>query len=117
MEATVILAKCPKTREAYGMRTQKMEDGDWWRTWAFKISSNRAKSEGYDLNKIKGNLYHTSTYNGCPYCGSFGFVKCGKCQKLTCYNNETSLTCQWCGNQMTNITAAEDGFELSGGDI
>ena len=116
MEATIILAKC-KNGQTYGMRTQKMEDGDWWRTWAFPISGSRAKSEGYDLNVIKGNLYSTEKYNGCPYCKGSGFVVCGKCKKLTCYNGEEALTCQWCGNYMSNFQAATDKFELSGGDI
>lgn len=117
MEATVILTKCPKTRRMFGVRIHKMDDGDWWRTWAFPIEERRAKCEGYDLQEIKGNLYSTDKYPGCPYCGTYGFVQCGHCGKLSCYNGEDSLDCMWCGNEMINIVTAEDGFNVNGGDI
>ncbi len=117
MEAVVILEKCSKNRRAFGVRTQKMEDGDWWRTWAFPIDENRARSEGYDLTPIQGNLYRLEEYPGCPYCGAYNFVQCGRCHKISCWNGEKALTCPWCENHMTNIITATDKFELSGGDL
>lgn len=117
MEAAIILAKCPKRKIAYGMRTQKMNDGDWWRTWAFPINEKRAHSEGYDETQVLGNLFATAEYPGCPYCGAKGFVQCNKCKKIACYSGEKSLICPWCGNLMDNITTATEKFSLSGGDI
>ena len=117
MEAVVILAKCSKNKSLYGMRAQKMNDGDWWRTWAFPVDERKAHKEGYDITNIQGNLYHTEDYPGCPYCGAKSFVLCNKCNKITCWKGETRLTCQWCGNDMNNIIAAIERFNLSGGDI
>lgn len=119
MEATVILSKCPKQKLMYGIRTQKMNDGDWWRTWAFPIDERRAKKEGYDITRIQGSLYHTEGYLGCPYCGTKSFVQCNKCQKISCWNGEIRLNCEWCGNDMDNIVSTTEKvtFNLSGGDI
>ena len=94
-----------------------MEDGDWWRTWAFPINESRASSEGYDMTKIQGNLYSTEDYPGCPHCGTSGFVQCGKCGKLSCWNGETTMKCNWCGVQLENIVTTENGFDVSGGDF
>ena len=44
IEAAVITAKCSKGKRTYGIRIQKMEDGDWWRTWAFPIDEKRAST-------------------------------------------------------------------------
>ena len=117
MEAAVILAKCPRYKITYGMRTQKMSDGDWWRTWSFSIDENRAKKEGYDETKFRGSLWYTKEYPGCPYCESKGFAQCNTCHKLMCWNGETHMTCLWCGNELSNIVTATEKFSVSGGDI
>lgn len=117
IEAAVIAAKCPKHKKMYGIRTQKMADGDWWRTWAFPIDEKRAHNEGYDATSVNGNMYYAEGYPGCPYCGSMGFVQCNKCHKLTCWNGESRLTCEWCGNDMDNIAPATEKITLKGGDI
>ena len=39
--------KCPETGKIYGVRTEE-RDGDWVRTWAFKISERTAANEGFD---------------------------------------------------------------------
>lgn len=117
MEAAVILVKCSNGKRVYGIRTQKMSDGDWWRTWAFPVDEKRAKNEGYDETKVQGNLYHTEEYPGCPYCGTKNFVQCNKCKKISCWHGETRMTCPWCGNNMDNIVSATEKFHVSGGDI
>ena len=114
MEANVILIQCGKAKKPFGVRAQLMEDGDWWRTWAFKIDSHRAKSEGYDNNNVVGNLYPTKEYPGCPYCESYSIVQCGNCQKLSCWNGERSMKCGWCEEQMTKIITAETKLNISG---
>lgn len=117
MEATVIVFKCPQRKKILGVRTQKMNDGDWWRTWSFPIDERRAHNEGYDETKVQGNLYHTSEYPGCPYCGTYNFVQCNRCHKISCWNGEESLPCLWCGNNMDNIVTATEKFSVSGGDV
>lgn len=117
MEATVIMQICSQKKRHFGVRVQKMQDQDWWRTWAFEIDERRAKQEGYDVTPVQGNLNCTEEYPGCPYCGSFGFVQCGRCKKISCWNGETSMTCAWCNARLNNIVTATDAFTLSGGDI
>lgn len=117
MEAAVIMQMCSRNKRPFGVRTQKMEDRDWWRTWSFIIDERRAQSEGYDITPVLGNLYATEEYPGCPYCGSYNFVQCNRCRKISCWNKETRMMCPWCSNDMNNIVTATDKFDLSGGDI
>ena len=117
MEAAIILAKCKNRNYTYGIRIQKMDDGDWWRTWAFPIDEQRGNREGYGITRIQGNMFYKEGYPGCPYCKTMDFVQCGKCSKLTCFKGENSMICSWCGNSMNNITPASDKFNVSGGDI
>lgn len=114
MEANILLFKCSKANQMYGVRIQKMNDGDWWRTWAFKIKPHNAKSEGYDKTPVQGNLYPTQEYPGCPYCRTNGFIQCGKCKKISCWNGETSLDCPWCGVRMENFVEATEKFSVVG---
>jgi hypothetical protein len=116
MEANVIIIKCSKPNKAFGARVEKMEDGDWWRTWAFNISAKKASSEGYINNSVIGNLYCTEDYPGCPHCGTTGFIQCHKCNKLSCWNNEERLVCPWCGAELDNIVTATDKFNVSVND-
>jgi predicted RNA-binding Zn-ribbon protein involved in translation (DUF1610 family) len=38
-------------------------------------------------------------YPGCPGCGADGFVRCGQCRKLGCWDDSWELfTCPRCGN-------------------
>ena len=102
MEANVILCRCGRCGNVYGIRVEKMSDGDWWRTWSFKISEKSARHEGFDRNRILGNMYETAEYPGCPYCG-----------RLNCWNHEPALNCSWCGRLMENIVVAADKFDVS----
>ena len=114
MDAKVLIFKCTRVNQPIGVRVQRMEDRDWWRTWAFKISSQIASNEGYDQNQIQGNLYATEEYPGCPHCGTDGFVQCGRCKKVSCWNQEKSLVCPWCGFHMDEIVTATDKFSVTG---
>lgn len=117
MEAAVILAKCPKKNKTYGITTEKKEDGDWWRVWAFPIEERRARNEGFDKTIVQGNLRSTDKYPGCPHCGAKGFVQCNSCHKIACWNGETQMKCPWCGTNMDKITPATEKFNLFGGDF
>ena len=115
MEATVLLAKCKKRNGYYGMRVQRLEDGDWWRTWAFPIDDRDAYRKESVVTSLRGNLFNTKQYPGCPYCGSINLVQCNKCGKLSCWNGEEQLSCPWCGHDMKNFVSSE--VSVSGGDI
>ena len=115
-DANIILTKCHTHKKLFGVRVEKMNDGDWWRTWSFPINESQATNEGFDKSKIQGNLNGTEDYPGCPYCGTWGFVQCNSCRKLTCWQEERSLVCEWCGQMMNNIAVATSKFDVSGGD-
>jgi hypothetical protein len=96
IEANVVLCKCPKTRDVFGMRLEK-RGGDWLRTWAFKVDEQRARREGFDTETTSGTMTPTPEYRGCPYCGTTGLAQC-PCGKVFCWSGETRrLTCPWCG--------------------
>jgi hypothetical protein len=44
LNAKVIMAKCSKTKKAFGIRIEE-RGHDWVRTWAFKIDERKAKRE------------------------------------------------------------------------
>ena len=116
MEATVILARCPDNGQLYGMRTQKMPDGDWRRNWAFPVNARQAKSEGYDKMEIRGSLRYEAGYPGCPYCGAKNLLQCGKCGKLTCWKGGRALVCGWCGIRAERFERVSE-VRVSGGDM
>ena len=103
MQAKIVLCKCPNSKDLYGIRIQK-QNNDWHRTWAFKITEDKAKKEGYENSKITGSMLPTPEYPGCPYrCGSTDIAQCS-CGKLFCWRSETntgsftvgSAVCPWC---------------------
>ena len=83
-EAHVVLARCGKRRETFGIRVERGADGAWHETWAFRIDAKRASAEGYGSQMLSGRVVTDETYPGCPYCEAEGWVLCGSCGKLTC---------------------------------
>lgn len=117
MEATIILARCQVKNLLYGIRVQKEHDGQWECTWSFPIDERRARNEGYDDTRVQGEIYLGKGYPGCSYCGATGFVGCGKCRKLTCWDGRKKIVCQWCGNEMSADNLRSGCFDVPGGDI
>jgi len=95
IEATVIVAQCGKMHKTYGIRVERRKN-EWYKTWAFKINKKSAEHEGFDKTAISGKFIASEDYNGCPYCHSREFIKCG-CGKISCWNGETMIKCVWCG--------------------
>ena len=113
MEANVVLAKCSTHNQLFGIRIEK-RDGDWVRTWAFKIDEKKAKNEGFDQIQVTGSLNTDPGYPGCPYCGASGFVRCGVCGKISCWTGSLAAYCYWCNTPMEGIATA-DSFDISSG--
>ena len=96
-EATVIIGTCQKTKQIFGIRAEKINK-DWHFTWAFTMDAQSAKREGYDSTTIRGNILVDTEYPGCPYCKAHGFVHCGSCNKISCWDNrDMSFKCPVCG--------------------
>lgn len=114
-EARIALCKCKEAKKIYGVRMEKAAGG-WISTWAFPISADSAKREGYEETILTGSLGMSPDYNGCPYCGTKYFVVCGSCNKLNCnINTGNTFTCEWCGSTGT-LTAYDGAGVKSGGD-
>ena len=111
-EPTVVACKCSNNK-TYGMRVEKI-DGDWVRTWAFKMDDRAAQSEGFDKLKISGSFECAPGYPGCPYCEGFSFYVCGRCGKVNCYHEGKKHKCGWCGRESSEFTSAEK-LDLSSG--
>ena len=110
--ATVICAKCGKSKRMYGIRTEK-NNSHWQFTWAFPIKDEVSKREGYSDTVINESPSNREDFNGCPYCHSKTMIYCNNCQKLNCYNGEEMFTCGWCG--MTGSVSNTGWGSLSGG--
>lgn len=94
--AQVVIAKC-RNGKPYGIRMEK-NGKSWSMTWAFPTDEGRSGREGYSSTAMQGNFTPAAGYNGCPYCGAKYFLLCG-CGKISCYNNEETVSCNWCGTQ------------------
>ncbi len=115
VNAQIVLMRCKTNKKLSGIRIEQTENGSWKMNWAFPINEEIARNEGFDKTNLTADIYIDNEYPGCPICGAKGFVRCGSCGKLTCYDNEISLNCAWCSNFMDNITESDE-FDLSVGD-
>lgn len=116
MKATVLLQKCTQTEKVFGVRVQEMEDGEWYRTWAFPISEECANREGYQNTHIASMLPALDEYPGCPYCKSKRFFYDAYCGKISCYHGEEKITCPWCKGTYDVVTLTEK-INIDGGDM
>ena len=64
LEATVVLAKCKKTKKTFGIRMEHKKDRAWHCTWAFGVSQAVANEEGYTKTRISGKVVLDDEYPG-----------------------------------------------------
>lgn len=114
-EEMVIMAVCQKTSRPFGITARKVER-DFVFQWAFKLSAESAKREGFDRNKVSGNIFNADEFPGCPHCGAQTWFQCGRCGKFVCMDGEQKIVrCPACGNEAEVVVS--DSFDLSGGDL
>jgi len=93
----VVLARCIRKKEPFGIRFEEIEHGKWVADWAFPIKDEAARKEGYDRMEITGSFAYDQNYPGCSHCHAKAIIQC-QCGKLACYDGESKLvTCPWCG--------------------
>lgn len=68
LNAFVGIAKCPDTKELYGVRIEERQS-KMIATWAFRIKPEIARKEGYKEQVFPAGLIYDSAYPVCPYCG------------------------------------------------
>ena len=115
VNAKVILMRCRYKKNLFGIRMQQISGVNWEFTWAFPVTEKRAANEGFDRERLTAKISFSDDYLGCPYCKSFGYVQCGNCGKLSCYDNRGEFQCTWCG-QISNDMRETDEFDLLTGE-
>lgn len=111
----VVMATCQQSGKPYGITVER-RGRDFHFVWAFKLSASSAKKEGFDRNKVSGNIFDAAEFPGCPHCGAETWFQCGKCGKFVCNrSNSTYGKCPSCGNEGSIEVA--DNFDLSGGAL
>ena len=112
----IVPAKCQHTGKLYGIRAEKKNDG-WHLNWAFELPEDEAARENFGEDAISGRIVIDAEYPGCPYCGGKGFVHCGKCGKLSCWDEEElTFSCHYCGNSGTINCESDEFGNIKAGD-
>lgn len=113
-QVVVVMCRCSKRLEAFGIRFEQQMPGRWLADWAFAIKETLAEKEGYDHNEIAGAFELDAKYPGCPYCEAQSVYKCGNCGKVACWDGQLTVTCPACkrtaqiGGQIDRLTAGKD---------
>jgi len=112
-EATVVIGTCQKHKQVFGIRAEKVKK-EWHFNWAFPMDARTAKRERYDTTIVSGNILLDDEYPGCPYCKDNGFVHCGNCGKISCWDRKTmKFKCPVCGSK-GEIAYADSFDNISG---
>lgn len=97
-EAVTFPVKCINTRRPFYARYDFAYDGVWVLSYGLKeMPADTTPGEG-DTIKVDLSRSRTGPQYKCPHCGNNGYVRCGKCKLLTCWNSRGSFTCAHCGN-------------------
>lgn len=114
-DGLVVAAMCGNERRHFGI-TAIRQGRDYVFTWAFRLSEGSLKREGFDKNKVKGNVIMSEKFPGCPYCGRKNWVQCGACGKFVCAADDIKyFKCPACGNE--GEVSLSESFDLSGSGI
>ena len=99
VRADIVVCRCEKTRNLYGMRVEEKSPGHWSATWAFPLRQDRIDSEGYGSALIQGKFSFAEGFPGCPSCQASSFALCNVCHRVGCSAaNAAYFTCPWCSN-------------------
>jgi hypothetical protein len=99
-EVVIVMARCSHEKAGFGLRFEKKGHNKWFADWAFAVKESTARKERYDTNTISGSIILDRHYPGCPYCKSMQIVRCGICNKVSCYDGRHEIiVCPWCNNK------------------
>ena len=104
-EAVFYTLRCTKNKKEFYARYDYAFDNKWVLTYGLtelpeedRMSSRRSENA---KSTIDISLARTGPQYKCPYCGNRGFVRCGNCGKLTCYDYSGHFACAHCNNRGT----------------
>lgn len=108
---------CEKTRQLFHQRYDFAADDRWALTYGIKDSEfvHISASQQEGKKKVNFSNLRTGPQYKCPYCGNENFVKCGACEKLTCYSGDGEFECVSCGNT-GKVTGTINSLEGTRGD-
>jgi hypothetical protein len=96
LNVVIVLARCRRSGQLYGLRFQEKSHGRWVADWAFPLKERTAKREGFERGEIRGDFVFEASYPGCPSCGAVSIFRCS-CGKVACWDTEVKrVTCPWC---------------------
>jgi len=100
------LARCTSTKQPFAIRFEQGDRGIWQACAAFAISERQLSNPAFSSNEVTSSASVSSTYPGCPHCGTdprktfagISFVKCS-CGELACSSGIIGAEnlCPWCG--------------------
>lgn len=109
----VVIATCQQAKKPFGI-TVRRSGKNYEFQWAFRINSNSIRREGFDRNKVNGNIHTLDEYPGCPHCGARLWFQCGNCKRFVCMRPDQKVVkCPECGNE--GEVFVSDNFDLAGG--
>lgn len=99
-EAVIMSVNCVRTHRTFYARFDFAYDEVWVLTYGLKeMPSDTSGDAGNGgVSRIDISNSRTGPQYKCPYCGNPGFVRCGKCNKLTCYSGIGNFVCDHCGS-------------------
>src|SRR5438045_2727075 len=98
-EVAIVLGRCERERQLFGMRFVSESAGLWVARWAFDVLEQEAKRERRDESSIEGTFRFGPEYPGCPYCAAHSVTKCS-CGQITCWDGaQKSVPCAWCASR------------------
>jgi hypothetical protein len=101
-DVIIVVARCAKSQQSYGIRIEEKQPGVWLADWAFTLSEASAQRQGYGQGKVSSGSFSTDdAYPGCPHCRSASFFQCS-CGKVACWDGQQKhVTCPWCKRHAT----------------
>lgn len=100
MRQAVVEMGCSATGQGFCVRFDSTGEG--WEATQLMRRKGPASSSAADRpaqTALTGRIASAATFPGCPYCGNRRFVRCGACDRVSCFaERTTAFTCPWCGN-------------------
>ena len=114
-------ARCTSTKQPFAIRFEQGDRGIWQARAAFAISEQQLCNPSFSSNEITSSASVSSTYPGCPHCGTdsrkdfagISFVRCS-CGELACSSAVigAETLCPWCGR--VGILARHGALQVLG---
>lgn len=98
-EQGVVMARCSRGGQNFGIRFEEKGRGRWIADWAFatKEAVTKREREEDGGGEISGVFEFDAVYPGCPHCHAPSIFQC-VCGEVACWDEESStVTCPWCG--------------------